>query len=44
MTRVLRTQVLVIGGGINGTGAARDLALRGVSCVLVEKKELGSGH
>jgi glycerol-3-phosphate dehydrogenase len=33
----------VIGGGINGTGAARDLALRGVSCVLVEKKELGSG-
>ena len=43
MTRVLRTQVLVIGGGINGTGAARDLALRGVSCVLVEKKELGSG-
>lgn len=43
MTRVLRTQVLVIGGGINGTGAARDLALRGVSCVLVEKKDLGSG-
>ncbi len=43
MARVLRTQVLVIGGGINGTGAARDLALRGVPCVLVEKKELGSG-
>jgi glycerol-3-phosphate dehydrogenase len=33
----------VIGGGINGTGVARDLALRGVACVLVEKKELGSG-
>jgi glycerol-3-phosphate dehydrogenase len=43
VTRVLRTQVLVIGGGINGTGTARDLALRGVSCVLVEKRELGSG-
>ena len=43
MTRVLRTQVLVIGGGINGTGVARDLALRGVACALVEKKELGSG-
>jgi glycerol-3-phosphate dehydrogenase len=43
VTRVLRTRVLVIGGGINGTGVARDLALRGVSCVLVEKRELGSG-
>ena len=43
MTRALRTQVLVIGGGINGTGVARDLALRGVACALVEKKELGSG-
>jgi glycerol-3-phosphate dehydrogenase len=43
VTGILRTQVLVIGGGINGTGVARDLALRGVSCVLVEKRELGSG-
>ncbi len=43
MSRVLRTRVLVIGGGINGTAVARDLALRGVSCVLVEKRELGSG-
>ena len=43
MTRVLRTRVLVIGGGINGAGTARDLALRGVSCALVEKRDLGSG-
>ncbi len=43
MTRFLRTRVLVIGGGINGTGIARDLALRGVDVLLVEKRELGSG-
>lgn len=43
MTRVLSSQVLVIGGGINGTGIARDLALRGVSVILVERRELGSG-
>ncbi len=43
MSRVLRTRVLIIGGGINGTGIARDLALRGIDVVLVEKKELGSG-
>jgi len=43
VTQLLRTRVLVIGGGINGTGALRDLALRGVPCMLVEKKELGSG-
>ncbi len=43
MTRRLATRVLVIGGGINGTGIARDLALRGVPVVLVERRELGSG-
>jgi glycerol-3-phosphate dehydrogenase len=36
-------QVLVIGGGINGVGIARDLALRGVRVALVEKGELGGG-
>jgi glycerol-3-phosphate dehydrogenase len=35
--------VLVVGGGINGAGVARDLALRGVRVALVEKRELGSG-
>ena len=43
MTRRLQTRVLVIGGGINGTGIARDLALRGVPVLLVERRELGSG-
>ncbi len=43
MERSLRVQVLVIGGGINGAGIARDLSLRGVSCALVERRELGSG-
>jgi len=36
-------QVLVVGGGINGAGVARDLALRGVRVALVERRELGSG-
>jgi glycerol-3-phosphate dehydrogenase len=43
VTRTLSTRVLIVGGGINGTGVARDLALRGVDCVLVEKREIGSG-
>lgn len=36
-------QVLVIGGGSTGTGIARDLALRGVDVVLVEKGNLTNG-
>jgi glycerol-3-phosphate dehydrogenase len=39
----LKTQVLIIGGGITGTGLARDLAMRGVSCVLVEKRDINAG-
>jgi len=35
--------VLIIGGGINGTGLARDLALRGLSVVLVERNDLAFG-
>ncbi len=34
------TDVLVIGGGINGTGIARDLAGRGLSVVLCEQDDL----
>ena len=34
--------VLVVGGGINGAGIARDLAGRGLSVVLCEKDDLGS--
>jgi glycerol-3-phosphate dehydrogenase len=39
----LKTQVLIIGGGVTGTGLARDLALRGLQCLLVEKKDINAG-
>jgi glycerol-3-phosphate dehydrogenase len=35
--------LLVIGGGINGAGIARDAAMRGLRTILVEQKDLGSG-
>ncbi len=35
--------VLVIGGGINGAGIARDAALRGLRTALVEQGDLASG-
>ncbi len=35
--------VLVVGGGATGTGIARDLALRGVEVLLVERHGLSSG-
>jgi len=35
--------LLVIGGGINGAGIARDAALRGLSVCLVEKNDWGWG-
>jgi glycerol-3-phosphate dehydrogenase len=39
----LKTQVLIIGGGITGTGLARDLALRGIQSVLVEEMDINAG-
>jgi glycerol-3-phosphate dehydrogenase len=39
----LETQVLIIGGGVTGTGLARDLVGRGVACVLVEKQDINAG-
>ncbi len=39
----METQVLIIGGGITGTGLARDLSLRGIACVLVEKQDINAG-
>ena len=39
----LETQVLIIGGGATGTGVARDLALRGIQSILVEKGDINSG-
>lgn len=35
--------VVVVGGGINGAGIARDAALRGLSVLLLEKNDFGSG-
>ena len=32
----MRKDVLIIGGGATGAGIARDLALRGVDCLLLE--------
>lgn len=39
----LTTDVLIIGGGATGAGLARDLARRGVRCILVDKGDLGTG-
>ena len=33
----------IVGGGINGTGIARDAAGRGLSVLLVEQHDLASG-
>ncbi|MDT8422788.1 MAG: glycerol-3-phosphate dehydrogenase [Desulfuromonadales bacterium] len=38
-----RFEALIIGGGINGAGLARDLALRGFQVALVEKGDYASG-
>jgi glycerol-3-phosphate dehydrogenase len=35
--------VVVIGGGVTGAGVARDLSLRGVSVLLLEKGDYGAG-
>jgi glycerol-3-phosphate dehydrogenase len=35
--------LIVIGGGITGAGTARDAALRGLSCLLLEKGDFASG-
>lgn len=38
-----RAEVLIIGGGINGIATFRDLALQGISVVLVERNDFCSG-
>ncbi len=43
MKNAIQTQVLIIGGGATGTGLARDLAMRGVACILVEKQDINAG-
>lgn len=39
----MQTRVLIIGAGVTGTGLARDLALRGVSCIVVDKQDVNAG-
>jgi glycerol-3-phosphate dehydrogenase len=40
---LLETDVVVVGGGVTGVAVLRDLALRGVDAVLVERFDLGTG-
>lgn len=41
----MRTEhdVIILGGGVNGAGIARDCALRGMKVLLVEKNDLAKG-
>lgn len=42
MVRAFPHDVVIIGGGINGAGIARDAAMRGLKVLLIEKGELGN--
>lgn len=44
-TQIQQTEydVIIIGGGINGAGVARDAALRGLKTILVDKNDFASG-
>ncbi|MFW6010950.1 MAG: anaerobic glycerol-3-phosphate dehydrogenase subunit GlpA [Desulfosalsimonas sp.] len=39
----MQTRVLIIGGGVTGTGLARDLSMRGIPCIVVEKQDINAG-
>ncbi len=39
----LKTEVLIVGGGATGVGIARDLSLRGIPSILIEKGDFTSG-
>jgi len=43
MAEPRRHDVVVLGGGVNGAGVARDCAMRGLSVLLLEKGDLASG-
>ncbi|MEL7523661.1 MAG: glycerol-3-phosphate dehydrogenase/oxidase, partial [Cyanobacteria bacterium J06553_1] len=45
LAQIQRTEydVIVIGGGINGAGVARDAAIRGLKTILVDKNDFASG-
>ncbi|HDR1428531.1 TPA: anaerobic glycerol-3-phosphate dehydrogenase subunit A [Pasteurella multocida] len=42
-TSPMTTNVIIIGGGATGAGIARDCALRGVNCVLLERRDIATG-
>ena len=39
----ISTDVIIIGGGATGAGVARDCALRGINCVLLERRDIATG-
>jgi len=38
-----QTDVLIIGGGVTGTGLSRDLAFRGISSIVIEQETINAG-
>ncbi|NNK65365.1 MAG: anaerobic glycerol-3-phosphate dehydrogenase subunit A [Rhodobacteraceae bacterium] len=43
MTSLRETDVLIIGAGATGAGVMRDLALRGISSILIDRSDLNAG-
>lgn len=41
--KLLETEVLIIGGGVTGAGIMRDLALRNIHCLLIDRQDLCAG-
>jgi len=41
---MIKTDVIIIGGGSTGCGVARDLALRGIPHCLIEKGDFAAGR
>ena len=41
--RTLETEVLIIGAGVTGSGVMRDLALRGIHCLLIDQGDIDAG-
>ncbi|MFD1804828.1 anaerobic glycerol-3-phosphate dehydrogenase subunit A [Pasteurella oralis] len=42
-TSPISTDVIIIGGGATGAGIARDCALRGIDCILLERRDIATG-
>ena len=43
MAETGEVDVVILGAGINGAGLFRDLCAQGVSCLIVDKADFGSG-